>query len=84
MNNIITMDDSNVNEPAKSYNAEEYYKVQLERKEKEIVHLKKQLENSKKLVNFYKMKASSSGDASNPAAPSISVATSTSRTAIDD
>ena len=83
INNIITTDDSNVNEPAKSYNAEEYYKVQLERKEKEIVHLKKQLENSKKLVNFYKMKASSSGAASNPAATSISVATSTSRAAID-
>ena len=77
MNNTVTTDDSNVNEPAKSYNAEEYYKVQLERKEKEIVHLKKQLENSKKLVNFYKMKASSSGAASN------SAATSTSRAVID-
>jgi hypothetical protein len=41
----VTMADCNVNEPEESYNVKEYYEKQLEQKEKEIIHLKKQLEN---------------------------------------
>jgi hypothetical protein len=57
----VTMADCNVNEPEESYNVKEYYEKQLEQKEKEIIHLKKQLENLKKLINFYKTKATNSG-----------------------
>ncbi len=46
------------------YDGEEYYKVQLEGKEKEIIHLKKQLENLKKLANFYKAKVNNAEDVS--------------------
>jgi hypothetical protein len=50
----IDMTDCHLNKPEESYNVEDYYKKELERKETEIVLLKKQLENSKKLVQFYK------------------------------